>query len=174
MYLCKLSIKWGEANCDSKIFFSSFPPSQRIMQDAILHHRIPTSQMYSLMNTIYELYSVPASWGANITAPARWPGLLIVWWLENQPQIVCSKVCSGLRRRMNDHCAKIWEGNVIKKHSQAKYKVNKRTTERCWWQMLVEQDANCNQSFTKITGTDFVFYLENYLFAFSAIIFSPS
>lgn len=37
--------------------------------------------------------------------------------------------------------------------------------------MLVEQDTNCNQPLTEITGTDFVFYLENYLFAFAAIFF---
>jgi len=51
---------WRRKECDSKRFlFPSYSPSavflsvQRIMQDAILHHRTPTSQMYSLGNTIY-------------------------------------------------------------------------------------------------------------------------
>lgn len=62
--------------------------------------------------------------------------------------------------------------NIHRQNTKQKKK-KKRTTEHCGWQMLVEQDANCNQPFTKITGTDFVFYLENYPFALAAIFFFP-
>lgn len=97
-------------------------------------------------------------------------------WEQWELHITCAlwrDVCRS-EEKGGDHCARIWEGNVIKPHSQAKYQKKKRErkdTEHCWWQMLVEQDANCNQPLTKITGTDFVFYLENYLFAFAAIFF---
>lgn len=56
-----------------------------------------------------------------------------------------AKTCSGLRRRGGDHSARIWEGNVIKPHSQAKYTKKKKKKikerERKAYRALLMADA---------------------------------
>lgn len=149
----------------------SFSPEESAGHCSASH----SSQMHPQGNPISQQNSASRPWGLHGKPPGqKWDGME---WNKScrSPgplgQDMLRSEERGEGSLSKDLGRKCHQATFTGKIQRKKEKKREKTTEHCWWQMLVEQDANCNQPLTKITGTDFVFYLENYLFAFAAIFF---